>query len=136
MLPSTSIDESYRFLFEDADVRGETVVLKHVLDDLLASHAYGAGVRVLLGQFAVSAVMIANNLKFDGKVVLQGRSDGPLSLIMVECSSSGEVRGLARGDLDAPEGPLSEHLPQGILTLTIEPDVGKRYQGILSLIHI
>ena len=47
MLPSTSIDESYRFLFEDADVRGETVVLKHVLDDLLASHAYGAGVRVL-----------------------------------------------------------------------------------------
>ena len=133
MLPSTSIDESYRFLFEDADVRGETVVLKHVLDDLLASHAYGAGVRVLLGQFAVSAVMIANNLKFDGKVVLQGRSDGPLSLIMVECSSSGEVRGLARGDLDAPERPLSEHLPQGILTLTVEPDVGKRYQGIIAV---
>ena len=128
-----SNDDSYRFLFKDADIRGETVTLEHVLTDLLAAHDYGAGVRRLLGEFAAATVVISNNLKFDGRVVLQGRSDGPVSLIMLECSSNGEVRGLARGELDTPEGPLSSHLPQGVLTLTVEPDIGQRYQGIIAV---
>lgn len=128
-----SNDDSYRFLFKDADIRGETVTLEHVLTDLLAAHDYGAGVRRLLGEFAAATVVISNNLKFDGRVVLQGRSDGPVSLIMLECSSDGEVRGLARGELDVPEGPLSSHLPHGVLTLTVEPDIGQRYQGIIAV---
>ncbi|MDG1033531.1 MAG: Hsp33 family molecular chaperone HslO, partial [Luminiphilus sp.] len=128
-----SNDDSYRFLFKDADIRGETVTLDHVLTDLLAAHDYGAGIRRLLGEFAAATVVISNNLKFDGRVVLQGRSDGPVSLIMLECSSDGEVRGLARGELDVPEGPLSSHLPQGVLTLTVEPDIGQRYQGIIAV---
>ena len=43
------------------------------------------------------------------------------------------LRGLARGDLDAAVGPLSSLLPNGVLTLTIEPDVGQRYQGIIAV---
>lgn len=126
-------DDSYRFLFEDADVRGETVVLNNVLKNLIATHAYGPGVQKLLGEFAAATVVISNNLKFDGRVVLQGRGEGPISLIMVECSSDGEVRGIARGELEAPEGPLKSHLPDGVLTLTIEPEVGQRYQGIIAV---
>lgn len=128
-----SNDDSFRFLFKDADIRGETVTLDHVLTDLLAAHDYGAGIRRLLGEVAAATVVISNNLKFDGRVVLQGRSEGPVSLIMLECSSDGEVRGLARGELDVPEGPLSSHLPQGVLTLTVEPNVGQRYQGIIAV---
>ena len=30
-------------------------------------------------------------------------------------------------------GPLSSLLPSGVLTLTIEPDVGQRYQGIIAV---
>ena len=133
MSKHSSNDDSYRFLFKDADIRGETVTLEHVLTDLLAAHDYGAGIQRLLGEFAAATVVISNNLKFDGRVVLQGRSDGPVSLIMLECSSDGEVRGLARGELDVPEGPLSSHLPQGVLTLTVEPDIGQRYQGIIAV---
>ena len=59
-----SNDDSYRFLFKDADIRGETVTLEHVLTDLLAAHDYGAGVRRLLGEFAAATVVISNNLKF------------------------------------------------------------------------
>ena len=129
----TITDNSFRFLFEDADVRGETVTLQHVLKDLYAAHPYGEGVKSLLGEFAAATVVISNNLKFDGRVVLQGRCDGPVSLVMVECSSEGQVRGLVRGDLDAPVGPLSSLLPSGVLTLTIEPDVGQRYQGIIAV---
>jgi molecular chaperone Hsp33 len=126
-------DDSFRFLFEDADVRGETVILDNVLKDLNAAHTYGPGVQKLLGEFAAATVVISNNLKFDGRVVLQGRSDGPISLIMVECSSDGDVRGIARGELEAPEGPLKSHLPSGVLTLTIEPEIGQRYQGIIAV---
>ena len=68
-------DDSYRFLFEDADIRGETVILDNVLKDLIATHAYGPGAQKLLGEFAAATVVISNNLKFDGRVVLQGRSD-------------------------------------------------------------
>jgi len=126
-------DDSYRFLFENADIRGETVILDNVLKDLLATHEYGPGVQKLLGEFAAATVVISNNLKFDGKVVLQGRGDGPISLIMVECSSGGHIRGIARGALDAPEGSLRTHLAEGVLTLTIEPEIGQRYQGIIAI---
>ncbi len=126
-------DDSYRFLFENADIRGETVILDNVLKDLLATHEYGPGVQKLLGEFAAATVVISNNLKFDGKVVLQGRGDGPISLIMVECSSDGHIRGIARGALDAPEGSLKTHLAEGVLTLTIEPEIGQRYQGIIAI---
>jgi len=126
-------DDSYRFLFENADIRGETVILDNVLKDLLATHEYGPGVQKLLGEFAAATVVISNNLKFDGKVVLQGRGDGPISLIMVECSSDGHIRGIARGALDAPEGSLRTHLAEGVLTLTIEPEIGRRYQGIIAI---
>lgn len=126
-------DDSYRFLFENADIRGETVILDNVLKDLLATHEYGPGVQKLLGEFAAATVVISNNLKFNGKVVLQGRGDGPISLIMVECSSDGHIRGIARGALDAPEGSLRTHLAEGVLTLTIEPEIGQRYQGIIAI---
>lgn len=126
-------DDSYRFLFQNADIRGETVILDNVLKDLLATHEYGPGVQKLLGEFAAATVVISNNLKFDGKVVLQGRGDGPISLIMVECSSDGHIRGIARGALDAPEGSLRTHLAEGVLTLTIEPEIGQRYQGIIAI---
>ena len=126
-------DDSYRFLFENADIRGETVILDNVLKDLLATHEYGPGVQKLLGEFAAASVVISNNLKFDGKVVLQGRGDGPISLIMVECSSDGHIRGIARGALDAPDGSLRTHLAEGVLTLTIEPEIGQRYQGIIAI---
>lgn len=126
-------DDSYRFLFEDADIRGETVILDNVLKDLIATQSYGPGTQKLLGEFAAATVVISNNLKFDGRVVLQGRSDGPISLVMVECSSDGDIRGIARGELEAPEGPMKTHLPNGVLTLTIEPEVGQRYQGIIAV---
>ena len=132
MSNTTITDNSFRFLFEDSHVRGETVTLHHVLNDLYSVHPYGNGVKRLLGEFAAATVVISNNLKFRGRVVLQGRSDGPVSLVMVECSSEGQVRGLAKGQLDAPQGPLTSLLPSSVLTLTIEPETGQRYQGVIA----
>ena len=91
-----SNDDSYRFLFKDADIRGETVTLDHVLTDLLAAHDYGAGIRRLLGVFAAATVVISSKLTFKGQVLFQARSVGPVSRFMFGWSIERNVRGLDR----------------------------------------
>lgn len=126
-------DSSLRFLFDDADIRGEWVRLDDALQCINNAHAYSHSTRILLGQFAVAAVLISNNLKYQGKIVLQARSAGPLSLVMLECTSDGEIRGIARGDIAAVADDPMSLLPEGQLVITIERDGGQRYQGIVPL---
>ena len=82
-----------------------------------------------------AAGLLQSTLKFDGLLILQARSSGPLSLLMVECSSERELRGIARFD-EAQLGQLStlhELMPEGVLALTIDPRQGQRYQGLVPL---
>ena len=94
-------DTSQRFLFEDADVRGESVQIGVALDQMLANQSYSTALRSLLGEFAAAAVLISNNLKYTGRVTLPARSEHAVSLVMVECSSERHIRGIAQGDLAA-----------------------------------
>ena len=49
--PAGAGDRSLRFLFEQADIRGETVHLDDAYRDILAIHQYAPGVSHLLGEF-------------------------------------------------------------------------------------
>ena len=71
-------DVATRFLFEQADIRGETVALKQSFEQLTENHGYSETVRALLGQFAAAVVLISNNLKYRGKIILQAQSQGDL----------------------------------------------------------
>lgn len=133
MAATSTADISTRFLFSDADIRGELVQLGSAYRELLGEHGYSTAVATLLGEFAVAAILISNNLKYTGRIVLQARGEGPLSLLMVECSSDREIRGIARGDTHYhAERPL-DLIQQGQLALTIEREGGQRYQGIVAL---
>ncbi|WP_150304586.1 Hsp33 family molecular chaperone HslO [Pseudomonas saliphila] len=126
-------DVSQRFLFEQADVRGELVSLDQSYREILAKHPYPESIKSLLGELLAAAVLLSSTLKFEGLLVLQARSSGPLSTLMVECSSNQEVRGIARY-ADSLEGEdLATLMPDGILAITIDPDNGQRYQGVVSL---
>ncbi|NQX88580.1 MAG: Hsp33 family molecular chaperone HslO [Halioglobus sp.] len=129
---STS-DESRRFLFENADIRGEIVSLDASFKDILAIHQYAPGVTRLLGEFLAAAVLLSSNLKFEGKLVLQARSDGQVPLLMVECNHELQVRGIARGVEQATSGSNEALLRNGQLTITVDPLKGQRYQGIIAL---
>jgi len=133
MTPRGNQDSSLRFLFDDADIRGEWVHLDEALAGIHSAHSYSQSTRILLGQFAVAAVLISNNLKYQGKIVLQARSSGPLSLLMVECTSNAEIRGIARGDIGAVADDPMDLIPEGQLVITIEREGGQRYQGIVPL---
>jgi molecular chaperone Hsp33 len=126
-------DSSQRFLFDGADVRGESVHIGTALDQMLANQTYSAALRSLLGEFAAAAVLISNNLKYTGRIILQARSEQAVSLVMVECSSERHIRGIAQGDLAAEAPNPITLLEGGQLVLTVERDAGQRYQGIIAL---
>lgn len=128
-------DFSQRFLFEDTDVRGELVELEQSYAEVLAKHPYPEPVAQLLGEMLAAATLLSDTLKYDGLLVLQARSTGAVPLLMVECSSAREIRGIARYEAAAlgSAASLRELMPEGVLTITMDPRVGKRYQGIVSL---
>ena len=130
---SNPVDSSQRFLFDGVDVRGESVRISGALTDLLANQAYSATLKRLLGEFAAAAVLISNNLKYDGRIILQARSKQAISLVMVECSSERHIRGIAQGDLNAEADDPITLLSDGQLVLTVEREAGQRYQGIVAL---
>jgi len=134
-LTQWSGDGKRRFLFEDLDLRGEIVHLTRVLDDVKAIHSYPTGVTRLLGECLVSSVLLASNLKFRGNLTVQARSDAQVPLVMAECSSDLNVRAIARGADGATGRDFASLLGGGLLTLTVTPARGNRYQGIVPLAH-
>jgi molecular chaperone Hsp33 len=126
-------DQAQRFLFEDADIRGESVHLDSAYKEILAIHQYPSGVGRLLGEFLSAAVLLSTNLKFEGKLILQVRSTGQIPLLMVECDHFLRVRGIARGTEQATSNSSERLLGDGQLAITIDPTNGQRYQGIVPL---
>lgn len=126
-------DRSLRFLFEDTDIRGETVHLGDAYRDIIALHQYAPAVSKLLGEFMAAAVLLSTTLKFEGKLILQARSEGQIPLLMVECSNALEIRAIARGADQATSTNFEQLLSNGQLVITIDPDQGQRYQGIVPL---
>lgn len=128
-----SLDVSQRFLFESADIRGETVHLDTAFEDILAVHQYAPAVCQLIGEFLAAAVLLSTTLKFDGKLILQARSDGQIPLIMVECSNKLQIRAIVRGAEAATSCNFAQLLSNGQLAITVDPTNGQRYQSIVPL---
>src|SRR5437868_1354673 len=128
-------DYSQRFIFDDSDVRGELVALERSYAEVLAKHPYPEPVAQLLGEFMAAAALLVGTLKFDGLLILQARSEGPVPLRMVECSSEREIRGLARYEAEqiTAGAGLRELMPKGVLAMTVDPTQGQSYQGIVEL---
>jgi molecular chaperone Hsp33 len=128
-------DFSQRFLFDECDVRGEMVALDASYQHVLAKHPYPPAVAQLLGELLAAAALLVGTLKFDGLLILQARSTGAVPLLMVECSSNRELRGIARYHAEqvTADAGLHELMPEGVLAITVDPAGGKRYQGVVDL---
>ncbi|WP_248918246.1 Hsp33 family molecular chaperone HslO [Pseudomonas entomophila] len=132
-LPDT--DFTQRFLFDDRDVRGEMVALERSYAEVLAKHVYPQPVQQLLGELMAAAALLVGTLKFDGLLILQAQSQGPVPLLAIEYTSEHDIRGLARYEADQikPDAGLADLMPGGHLVLTIIPVNGQRYQGTVEL---
>lgn len=129
-------DASQRFLFDDADVRGEVVRLDSVVAEAAAGHAYPPPIARLLGQALAATALMRATIRLDGVLTLQvqGEEDAPVSMLIVHAEADGALRGtVSYGDVPAGEPGLAQLCGHGRLAITIEPDEGERYQGIVGI---
>jgi molecular chaperone Hsp33 len=126
-------DLCQRFLFSDVDVRGEIVRLNSSYIDTISNHAYPPAVNTLVGEFLAAAALLGSTIKYEGRLVLQVRGNGELSLIMSECTSEGAVRGIARYQQVPQHTDFDALTGDGVLVITIDSSRADPYQGIVSL---
>lgn len=93
-----------------APVRGRAVRLPDALQTALADR-YPDAVARLLGEAMIIGALVAQSLKFDGRLVIQchGTNDGAVSLLMADCTTGGQIRGYARYDDEALQSILLEN---------------------------
>ena len=129
-------DQFQRFIFEDSQVRGAWVRLNKSYNDIGEQAPYPDSVRRLLGQSLVASVLMSSTLKFEGSLTLQAQGEGPVRTLMAECSHDRYIRGLARFDEHAvSEEHFSALLGEGRMAITIAPENGQRYQGVVPREH-
>jgi len=129
-------DHLYRFVFEHDNVRGEIVRLEEAFQAVIRRREYPPVLRELVGQAMVAAALLAATIKFKGSLTLQvqGKGEQGLSLLVVQCNSHGGLRALARWRGELPErARLGELCPGGYLAITIDPEGGERYQGVVAV---
>ena len=123
-----------RFLFEQRKVRGELVRLESSFQEILASYHYPPIIQALMGELMAAASLLTATLKFEGEVALQIQSDGPVKYAVINGTHDQKLRGVARWDEEqALPTSFSELFTKGYLAITLAPDEGERYQGIVAL---
>jgi molecular chaperone Hsp33 len=129
-------DSLHRFLFEQFPFRGHLVHLDAAWRALIEHRDYPDAIRDTLGEAVVASVLLAATIKFEGVLSLQLQGDGPVHLLLAQCTSGLGVRGLARHRDVAVEGTrIVDLIGSGNLTVTLETDGGaQRYQGIVPII--
>jgi molecular chaperone Hsp33 len=128
-------DSLHRFLFEQYPIRGHLVHLDAAWHALIEHRDYPEAIRDTLGEAVAASLLLAATIKFEGVLSLQMQGDGPVHLMLVQCTSGLGVRGLARYRDDAA-GILriGDLIGAGNLTVTLETDEGaQRYQGIVPI---
>ncbi len=134
-------DRALPFQVEGLDVRGRVVTLGPSIDAILQRHDFPAPVKRIVGEAAVLASLLATSLKDAGRFILQAQTDGPVSLVVVDVRTPGQIRATATFDADAvamaTEGgqfDAGQLLGTGTLAMTIEQGATQqRYQGYVPL---
>ncbi len=130
----TDKDSRYRFLLEKANVRGVLVHLDQTWKEARSRAEYPANVQQVLGHAMAAIPLLASTIKFTGKLTLQARGDGPVSLLVVQANAGGGQRGLAQWREDPPSAPLSAVFGNTSLSIQIESGRGEVYQGVVEVV--
>ncbi|RBW41664.1 Hsp33 family molecular chaperone HslO [Psychromonas sp. B3M02] len=126
-------DQLQRFLFDDFEIRGEIAQAHAAFEECVTNHDYPVEVANTIGELLIATSLLTATLKFKGKIAVQIQGDGPLSMAVINANQNLEVRGTARYQGDTTGLSFSELIGKGNLMITITPDNGERYQGIVAL---
>ncbi|MCH9694310.1 MAG: Hsp33 family molecular chaperone HslO [Gammaproteobacteria bacterium] len=127
-----STDSVTPFAFESLPVRGALIHMRRSWRRMQRDHDYDALFTEVLGHAAAATALIAQSLKFDGAITMQIQGSGALQMLVMQCTSDLDMRGMA-----APrEGTTAENFVE--LTAdshcAITVDAGEQpYQGIVAI---
>lgn len=128
------------FHLERANLRGRVVRLGKVMTDILAPLHYPEAVEKLVCETATLSVLLASMLKYEGVFILQAQGDGPVTRLVSDMTSGGELRATAGFDRERIEKMETEHpnihdlMGAGYLAFTVDQgEYMDRYQGIVQL---
>jgi molecular chaperone Hsp33 len=130
------------FHLPNRPVRGRLVRLGALADALLTRHDNPEPVTRLTGEALALVAALATALKFRGSFSLQAKGDGPVGMLLADCTEAGALRGYARADADKLAAVLAETatpnaaqlLGGGYLAFTVDqgPEM-ERHQGIVAI---
>lgn len=125
-------DQVVPFVFDRLPVRGEIISLTRAWRRMLEHRAYEPIVQDTLGQAAAATGLIAQSLKFDGAVTLQVQGRGDLRMLVMQCTSDLELRGLATPAPAVTAATFDELMQSAHCAITV--DAGDApYQGIVEV---
>src|SRR6476619_715143 len=137
-----SVDDTVQpFEVSALDLRGRVVRLGPAVDAILTGHDYPQPVAKLLGEAIVLGVLLGTALKFEGRFILQTKTDGPVRMLVVDFMTPDQVRACARFDnervaeaIAAGDTGAGALLGRGHLAMTIDQGGEmSRYQGLVAL---
>lgn len=134
------------FQLANSGVSGRLIRLGSSVNTILAGHDYPEAVAQVLGEALALTGLLGASLKFNGRLILQTKTDGPVGFIVTNYESeatsddlkAGRLRGHASFDAanlpDKSTPGQSMLLGTGHLAMTIDPGGDmERYQGIVAL---
>jgi molecular chaperone Hsp33 len=138
------MNELLVFVCDGAPVRGEIVSISTAWRSVLERRNDPPVIRQILGDFVAAATLLSASLKFDGTLIIQAQSKGPISLLVVECSSNLTMRATVKLSVEPveidPNATLADLLDAantGRLVITLDPSDRQPgqppYQGIVAL---
>ncbi|MFI3241643.1 MAG: Hsp33 family molecular chaperone HslO [Alphaproteobacteria bacterium] len=134
------------FMLYNNNYRGRLMRLDSVIKEINSRHQYPLPIAHLTAEATTLAAILASSLKYDGLFTLQTKSDGPVSQVVVDVTSEGNIRACTSFDeerlnkaqaLRKTSGevePAPYLMGGGHLAFTV--DQGKDtelYQGIVEL---
>lgn len=126
-------DQLQRFLFDDLAIRGEIANADNSFNEIIKNHDFSPEVANIIGELLIATTLLTAMLKFKGKIAVQLQGDGPLKMAVINSDQNLQVRGTARVEGETHGLSFSQLLGKGHMMITVTPEDGERYQGIVDL---
>ncbi|WP_028863423.1 Hsp33 family molecular chaperone HslO [Psychromonas aquimarina] len=126
-------DQLQRFIFDDYQIRGEIVQAHNSFHEIIKNHDYTTEVNNVMGELLIATSLLTATLKFEGKIAVQLQGDGPLNLAVINANQDLQLRGTARVEGETAGLTFKQLVGKGHLMITITPDNGERYQGVIAI---
>lgn len=129
-----------RFIFDKIPIRGALVDLTESWQTIAKQKDYPDGIQHFLSELIAANVLIAANIKFEGKIIIQINDNKKVGLIVSECTNDLKIRATAKFSENTHKDTqitYQDCVSHGILVISVDTEGSKhRYQSLVPLSNI